>query len=306
MISSQDFERLSAYLDNQLSSREKAALEARLAREPELKATLHELRQTVRALRTLPVVRPPRNFTLSARQLGAAPQRRFFPVLRLATSLAALAMVLAFAGDFALSRTPATAPVQYTTAQRNAAQPTAQEAAGTLALPAAALPVETAPPEATTLAAESAPAAAPSQVMDQGPAGAGATGSAAGTPAPEAETPMAAAVLAASPITTTDTASPPLAAKSAAATAPAPGTATPAAPGEARAALASTEAPPTPAPTPTAAPVLAEAYPPPTSEGTAVPAPAAPAPSLPWRPLEIGLIGLTLLLGIITWLSRRR
>src|SRR5512136_774671 len=134
MISSQDFERLSAYLDNQLSSKEKAALEVRLAREPELNATLDELRQTVRALRTLPAVRPPRNFTLSARQLGAAPQRRFFPVLRLATSLAALAMVLAFAGDFILGRAPAAAPAPYTTAQRNAAQPapTAQ-AAGTLA-----------------------------------------------------------------------------------------------------------------------------------------------------------------------------
>ena len=60
----QDFDRLSAYIDDQLSPAEKAALEQRLGREPELRSALSELRLTVTALRALPQVRPPRNFTL--------------------------------------------------------------------------------------------------------------------------------------------------------------------------------------------------------------------------------------------------
>ena len=53
MMTPQDFERLSAYLDNQLSTAEKANLEKRLAQEPELKAALADLRMAVRALRAL-------------------------------------------------------------------------------------------------------------------------------------------------------------------------------------------------------------------------------------------------------------
>ncbi len=51
MTTAQDFDRLSAYLDNQLSPAEKAGLEARLEHEPELKAALDDLRRAVRALR---------------------------------------------------------------------------------------------------------------------------------------------------------------------------------------------------------------------------------------------------------------
>ncbi len=115
MTTPQDFERLSAYVDNQLPAGEKARLEARLAREPELKATLAELRLTVRALRSLPTVRPPRNFTLTRAQAEAGTRTRFqvFPVLRLATAFAAFAFVLVVAGDlFAVQRlaAPAAAP----------------------------------------------------------------------------------------------------------------------------------------------------------------------------------------------------
>jgi hypothetical protein len=102
MTTNHDFDRLSAYLDNQLSPGDRAALEKRLAAEPELRAALHELRLTVRALRDLSAVKLPRSFTLTPAHVGArAASRRapFFPVLRFATALSALALVVVLAGD---------------------------------------------------------------------------------------------------------------------------------------------------------------------------------------------------------------
>jgi hypothetical protein len=100
MTTSQDFDRLSAYIDNQLPQAEKAGLEARLAAEPELREALRDLRLTVSALRSLPAVRPPRSFTLTPAMVGAERARRpLFPTLRLATALSALALTLVVAGD---------------------------------------------------------------------------------------------------------------------------------------------------------------------------------------------------------------
>jgi hypothetical protein len=100
----QDFDRLSAYIDNQLSPAEKADLESRLKREPDLQAALRDLRQTVSALRSLPVVKPPRSFTLRPEQAGAIARRgALFPALRLAAALSTLIFALVVAGDFATS-----------------------------------------------------------------------------------------------------------------------------------------------------------------------------------------------------------
>ncbi len=151
MISEQDFERLSAYVDNALSAAEKSALEARLQREPELKAALRDLRLQTRALRDLPRLKPPRNFTLSARQAQALRPARpslvasLFPALRLATALSALAFVAVLAASFltanqgSLALAPAAAPVAVT--EREEAQ---QSVAGAVA----ATPGAAAPPEA--------------------------------------------------------------------------------------------------------------------------------------------------------------
>lgn len=105
MMSEQDFERLSAYLDHELSAPETARLEQRLAHDADLQAALRDLRRQTRALRALPAVKPPRVFTLTAEQAQAVrrPRRPFFealfPAVRLATSLsaAAFAVVLAAA-----------------------------------------------------------------------------------------------------------------------------------------------------------------------------------------------------------------
>lgn len=104
MTSSQDFDRLSAYIDNQLSPRERTEMEARLAREPELQGTLSDLQRTVRALRLLPMVKPPRRLTLTPAMVGAHSRREpLFPALRLGAALSTLILALVVAGDFATS-----------------------------------------------------------------------------------------------------------------------------------------------------------------------------------------------------------
>lgn len=122
MISEQDFERLSAYVDDALPAAEKAALEARLQQEPELKAALRDLRLQTRALRDLPRLKPPRNFTLSPQQAQAlrparpSPFASLFPALRLATAVSAFAFVAVLAASFitaerrSLTFAPAAAP----------------------------------------------------------------------------------------------------------------------------------------------------------------------------------------------------
>lgn len=89
-----DLERLSAYLDGQLSATDQRELVARLDREPQLRQALEELRQVRKALRALPPVRPPRNFTLTPAMVGRAsarPSRGF--AYAWASALATLALV---------------------------------------------------------------------------------------------------------------------------------------------------------------------------------------------------------------------
>lgn len=106
MTTPQDHEHLSAYLDQQLTSAEKKALEARLAQDPTLQAELQSLQRTVQAFRRLPKVKPPRNFTLKPAQAGVVKRQAFtFTFLRLATALSAVLFVFVLLGDFATAPT---------------------------------------------------------------------------------------------------------------------------------------------------------------------------------------------------------
>lgn len=99
-ISERDIERLSAYLDNHLPPAEEAHLETRLASEAALRRMLDDLRWTRAALRRLPQLRAPRNFTLDPRE-HAAPRRAgiALPSLRLATALASALFALVVGVD---------------------------------------------------------------------------------------------------------------------------------------------------------------------------------------------------------------
>jgi hypothetical protein len=68
--SDRDLELLSAYLDGELSDREKERLEQRLARESALRADLDDLRETVALVNDLPRLKAPRNFTLDPAVYG--------------------------------------------------------------------------------------------------------------------------------------------------------------------------------------------------------------------------------------------
>jgi len=87
-ISSRDLERLSAYLDGTLSAREVHRLEVRLRDDLVLRQELADLRETIRLVGSLPMVRSPRNFTLTPEMVGLKERPRAYPVLQFATALA--------------------------------------------------------------------------------------------------------------------------------------------------------------------------------------------------------------------------
>ncbi len=100
-----DTEQLSAYIDGELPTRERAVLEARLLTEPALRRELESLRATSALLRDLPPMTAPRSFTLSPEMLNppAPPssQKRaatwlIFPTAPAYSAISAAAAVLLF------------------------------------------------------------------------------------------------------------------------------------------------------------------------------------------------------------------
>lgn len=99
-LSSKDWQLLSAYLDGQLSPRERSQVEQRLRTQPDYREGLQTLRKNQAMLRSLPRRPVPRNFTLTP-EMVAAPRRSFLPpmapVLRFSSALATIFLVLTLA-----------------------------------------------------------------------------------------------------------------------------------------------------------------------------------------------------------------
>ena len=111
-VSSHDWEALSAYLDGQLSPRERARLETRLKTDVDLQQALQELRRTRAVLRNLPKLRAPRNYMLSPEMAGVRKEQpRVYPVFRFASLLASLLFVLLVAGDYLVAQRYATTAI---------------------------------------------------------------------------------------------------------------------------------------------------------------------------------------------------
>jgi anti-sigma factor RsiW len=121
-----DIERLSAYLDGELSTKEAANLEARLAKEPGLQAGLQELRQASRLLADLPQQRVPRSFALSPEMVGQQERGWRYPIMQLATAVAAFAFLVVIGFDAVTSQGLLAGNLTARTAQE---APLAQEAA---------------------------------------------------------------------------------------------------------------------------------------------------------------------------------
>ena len=100
-ISHRELEAISAYLDGQLSPRERARLESRLQVNQDLHMALEQLRRTRALLRSLPAMRAPRNYVLTPQMVRPRkPAPRSYPVLRLVSVMASLLFALVLLGDF--------------------------------------------------------------------------------------------------------------------------------------------------------------------------------------------------------------
>jgi len=93
-LSLRDVEKLSAYLDGQLSRADSARLDIRLQAEPDLAAALDDLRTARSLLRRTPKRRAPRNFSLTPKMAGLRPPLpRAVPTLSWASAAAMLLFV---------------------------------------------------------------------------------------------------------------------------------------------------------------------------------------------------------------------
>ncbi len=172
-------ERLSAYLDDELSAQERLELKRHLESCRDCRWNLETLRQTVQWTRDLPPVPLPRVFTIPALAQPARARRRTWrlPLLQGATALVALLLVFAMVGDFVLTGSlPALAP-EVDVAREQAVEVVVTEAVEetvTLQMEAPAAPEEEAPAEKAV--AEPPPEAEATQVPPASP-----------TPEPEME-----------------------------------------------------------------------------------------------------------------------
>lgn len=96
---------LSAYLDGEISRKDRERLEARLLEDEDLRNTFEQLQRTRAVMRGLPSMRAPRNYNITAEMVGRKETiSRAFPVLRFASVLASVLFVLLFLGDLLVPR----------------------------------------------------------------------------------------------------------------------------------------------------------------------------------------------------------
>jgi hypothetical protein len=97
-LSNKDYILLSAYLDNELNTAQKAVVEGRLQSDADFKAALQELAYTKRLLASIPKVRARRNFTLSPEKVKkTAKAQRFQPVWGAVSAFSTLVLIALFA-----------------------------------------------------------------------------------------------------------------------------------------------------------------------------------------------------------------
>ncbi len=104
-ISPREFELLSAYLDGQLTPKERRHLESRLHLDVELSETLEQLRRTRAVLRNLPKLRAPRNFTIHPQAVRSRSTTLLsFNLMRSVSVVSTLLLILVFVSDFLQTR----------------------------------------------------------------------------------------------------------------------------------------------------------------------------------------------------------
>jgi len=156
---------ISAYLDQQVTAEEKQFFELHIAACADCRAQLETTRSMVVALKAMPAVKAPRSFVLP-REMAKQPKRSIFawyPTLRLATALAAIAFVVLFAGDMLINRSgsrSAALSVPMAAPAPQMEQSAAPSRAPAATMVAVAAPTEAPAPEVSNTAAATAPGAA--------------------------------------------------------------------------------------------------------------------------------------------------
>jgi hypothetical protein len=107
-IHPREWENLSAYLDNELNTKESHQLEARVQADSDLRNALESLISTREILRSQPDLRAPRNFTLTPEMAGILARKRssstIYSTMRLASVLATIFLVVLTAGNLFVGR----------------------------------------------------------------------------------------------------------------------------------------------------------------------------------------------------------
>jgi hypothetical protein len=169
-LSTRDYELISAYMDNQLSDKDRAQFEARLNADPELRKELDEISKTRMMIHNLPKLRAPRNYYIKPEIVPVRPTLRLAPVFGIVSAIASILLVLViFGSTFFKSNRPVamapaapvaqqTQPVQLQSqpeVQRSAASPPpTTEAPPALLLGAPKLQASPTPSPEATLAGE--------------------------------------------------------------------------------------------------------------------------------------------------------
>ena len=110
-MNTRDLDLLSSYLDGQLKPSDSARLEARLSRDPNLRAVLDDLRAARGLLRQLPMRKAPRNFTLTPKMVGKNPPLpRSYPAFRFVTTLASLLLFFSLGLNFLVPQMASQSP----------------------------------------------------------------------------------------------------------------------------------------------------------------------------------------------------
>lgn len=95
-LTTREWEQISAYLDNQMSPRERAKFEQELASQLSLRQSLDEIKRTRNLLQSAPRRRAPRNFTLTPAMVKPKIEQRLFPFFSWASAAAALVLIMTF------------------------------------------------------------------------------------------------------------------------------------------------------------------------------------------------------------------
>lgn len=125
-LSRREVEQLSQYLDGELSHKEAADIEALLMENAEARRALEEFSATRMLMRSLPEVRPPRNFSLTPEMAGIREKSKAYPILRFATALAAFGFVILVGLDVLASGATMGARAPAMEAQMDFAAPAAE------------------------------------------------------------------------------------------------------------------------------------------------------------------------------------